>query len=134
MKAKRKCLSLFVWYILQIRACVLTSVAPIEFWHPLIHSSRSLAAKHELAARGRPEGDTIRKRRHNLSLCGLCVDPGYLLNGCYKPNWKIHDDLCPVPTSQRLEKITTCSPSQSLNLLISLLAQFKVWTTKLMWD
>ncbi len=64
------------------------------------------------------------------------VNPRHLHLGCDTPNWSIHNDLFPVPTSQRLERKITFRNSQSLNLLISLSAHSKVWTTKqvyLMW-
>ena len=43
------------------KACGLTSSVPIDVWHSLRHSSRSLVARHKLAARGRGGGHEHKK-------------------------------------------------------------------------
>jgi hypothetical protein len=101
------------WHILQRKACALTSFAPIESWHFMRHSSRSFVAKHKLAARGRREGGGDIRNADTISVYMDCVDPHHLHLGCDTPNWNIHNDLFPVPTSQRLERTITFSNLQS---------------------
>jgi hypothetical protein len=97
------------------KACGLTSSVPIDVWHSLRHSSRSLVARHKLAGRGRGGGWGMNKR--NADTIADCmdyyVDPPHHLLGRHKPNWNIRNDLFPVPTSpQRLERIITLRNSQ----------------------
>ncbi len=53
------------------------------------------------------------KKCRQISVAMDYVDPRHLHLGCDTPNWNIRNDLFPVPTSQRLEKITTLSNLQS---------------------